>query len=175
MDDLLESFPSESLALLQARLADALDLAARLKQAYWRSQDRTLVEVCHDEIDDCINALTRRIGSLSGVAESCIRAAALDSLPDQYPLVERHPGQHERSSRIAMKRFAKALRSDVDRAIRLGDRTTADVLCEISRKVAELIYRWVLSSRRRRHDAHSFHHMLQVKQPSDWYRTYRGF
>jgi hypothetical protein len=73
------------------------------------------------------------------MAESSVRVAALDRLPDRYPLAEPSPRQHERSCRMAMMRFAEAVRTDLDHAIGLGDTRTADVLREISRKVGEVM------------------------------------
>ena len=73
------------LTLLKARLADALDLAALMKQAYWTLRDssshgrRELFEACHDEMDECIDSLARRIATLSGVAECSVRTTALNS------------------------------------------------------------------------------------------------
>ena len=136
MHDPPEALRSNSLAVLQARLGDALDLAARLKQAYWSTlRGRPLFEACHDEIDDCIDSLTRQIAVLSQIAESNVRAAAFKGASGQYPLEERVPGQHEKSVRMAMARFARAVRADIDHAVRRGDANTADVLGEVSRKV----------------------------------------
>ena len=56
--DLPEIARPDTIALLQARLDDAFDLAARIKQGYWNMRHsssferRELFEACHDEIDE---------------------------------------------------------------------------------------------------------------------------
>jgi len=139
--DLPEIARPDTIALLQARLDDAFDLAARMKQAYWNMRDsssferRELFEACHDEIDECIDSLARRIAALSGVAESCVRAKALKSLVGRYPLRTGRGEQCETAVRMVLARFGRAVRADIDQAAEFGDAVTVDVLNGVSRKV----------------------------------------
>jgi starvation-inducible DNA-binding protein len=132
--DLPETACADTIALLRARLADALDLAARMKQAYWTVTDssscerRELFEACHDEIDECIDSLARRIAALSGVAECRIRAKALERSRHRYPLRSSRGEQLETAIRMVLARFSRAVRADIDQAAELGDATTVDVL-----------------------------------------------
>ena len=129
------------MALLQARLCDALDLAARIKQAYWSMRDsssferRELFEACHDEIDECIDSLARRIAALSGVAEGCVRAKELKSSLGRYPLRTGRGEQYETAVRMVLARFGRAVRADIEQAAEFGDADTVDVLSGVSRKV----------------------------------------
>jgi starvation-inducible DNA-binding protein len=139
--DLPEIARTDTIALLQARLGDALDLAARMKQAYWNMRDsssferRELFEACHDEIDECIDSLARRIAALSGLTESCVRAKARKSLVGRYPLRTGRGEQYETAVRIVLARFGRAVRADIDQAAEFGDAVTVDVLSGVSRKV----------------------------------------
>ena len=139
--DLPETVRTDTIALLQARLADALDLAARMKQVYWNLRGpsflerRKLFEACLDEIDECIDSLARRIAALSGVAEGCVRAKALKSSAGRYPLRTNSGEQHDKVVRAVLARFGKALRADIDQAAALGDAGTVDVLSGLARKV----------------------------------------
>jgi len=149
--DLPEIARPDTIVLLQARLDDAFDLAARMKQAYWNMRDsssferRELFEACHDEIDECIDSLARRIAALSGVAESCVRAKALKSLVGRYPLRTGRGEQCETAVRMVLARFGRAVRADIDQATEFGDAVTVDVLNGVSRKVDTQL--WAVEAR----------------------------
>lgn len=139
--DLPEPAGTDTITLLKARLADALDLAALMKQAYFTLKDssphgrRELFEACHDEMDECIDSLARRIAALSAVAECSVRATALNSLIGKYPLRTRRGDQHETVIGIVLERFGRAVRADIDQAAEAGDAGTVNVLSDVSRKV----------------------------------------
>jgi starvation-inducible DNA-binding protein len=139
--DLPETARTDTIALLQARLADALDLAARMKQVYWNLRDpssferRNLLEACLDEIDECIDSLARQIAALSGVTEGCVHAQALKGLLGRYPLQASGGEQYETALRIVLTRFGRAVRADIEQAAEFGDADTVDVLSGVSRKV----------------------------------------
>src|ERR1700754_2920282 len=90
------------ITLLRARLSDAVDLAGRIRQAYWgmsvhcSSKRREMFEAFHDEIDECIDTLSRRTASQSGVAERSVRVAALERSAGRYPLNLRASEHHEK-------------------------------------------------------------------------------
>jgi starvation-inducible DNA-binding protein len=149
--DLPETTRTDTIALLEARLGDAVDLAARIKQAYWTMRDsssferRELFEACHDEIDECINSLARRIAALLGVSECFVRATALKSSLGRYPLRTSSGEQHETAFRMVLARFGRAVRADIDQAAELGDADTVDVLSGLSRKIDTQL--WVAEAR----------------------------
>ncbi len=149
--DLPEIARTDTIALLQARLGDASDLAARMKQAYWNMRDsssferRELFEACHDEIDECIDSLARRIAALSGVTEGCVHAQALKGSLGRYPLQASCGEQYETALRIVLARFGRAVRADIEQAAEFGDADTIDVLSGVSRKVETQL--WVAEAR----------------------------
>jgi starvation-inducible DNA-binding protein len=149
--DLPEIARTDTIALLQARLGDALDLAARIKQGYWNMRHsssferRELFEACHDEIDECIDSLARLIAALSGVAESSVRAKALKNFVGRYPLRTGRGEQCETAVRIVLARFGRAVRADIDQAAEFGDAVTVDVLSGVSRKVDTQL--WAVAAR----------------------------
>ena len=132
--DLPETARTDTIALLQARLADALDLAARMKQAYWNLRGpsslerRKLFEACLDEIDECIDSLARRIAALSGVTEGCVHAQALKGSLGRYPLQASCGEQYETALRIVLARFGRAVRADIEQAAEFRCLDDTDVL-----------------------------------------------
>ena len=139
--DLPETVRTDTIALLQARLADALDLAARMKLVYWNLRGpsslgrRKLFEAWLDQIDECIDSLARRIAALLGFTEGCVHAQALKGSLGRYPLNTCTGEYHEKIVGRVVARFFRRVRADVDRAAELGDAGTADVLRDISRRL----------------------------------------
>jgi starvation-inducible DNA-binding protein len=139
--DFPETACTDIITFLKARLADAFDLAALMKQAYWTLRDSSsrgrceLFEACHDEMDECIDSLARRIATLSGVAECSVRTTMLNSSTGKYPLRTRRGEQHETAIRMVLARFGRAVRADIDQAAEVGDAGTVNVLSDVSRKV----------------------------------------
>ena len=130
----------DAVALLQARLRDAVDLVCRIRQAYWNMSDaassrRELFEAWHDEIDDCIDTLSRRITALSGAPERSVRAMAFERSLGQYPLRMHTGEQQENNIKIALVGFSTRLRADIDEAGELGDAGTTDALSRIAQKL----------------------------------------
>ena len=142
---------ADVITLLRVRLADAVDLACRMRQAYWGMSDqhsskrREMFEAFHDEIDECIDKLSRRIASLSGVAERSVRAAALERSLGRYPLNIRTVEPHEKIVSRVLARFSRRVRAHVDQATELGDAGTADVLSDISRRLETQL--WMADAR----------------------------
>ena len=136
--ELPDATRADVITLLRARLGDAADLAGRIRQAYWSmssSKRCEMFEAFHDEIDECIDTLSRRIASLSGVADCSVRAAALEHSPGRYPLSIGTGEHHEKIVRPVLARFSRRVRADVDQAAELGDAETADALSDISRRL----------------------------------------
>ena len=149
--ELPDAARTDVITLLGARLGDAVDFAGRIRQAYWgmnvhcSSKRREMFEAFHDEIDECIDTLSRRIASLSGVAERSVRVAALERSPGRYPLNLPAGEHHEKIVRRVLARFSRRVCADVDRAAELGDAGTADVLGDISRRLETQL--WITDAR----------------------------
>jgi hypothetical protein len=70
-----ESVRKGAIALLQARLSDALDLEAQMKQAHWNVKGRDfqqlheLFDKVYGEVEDFVDILADRIATLGGIAD----------------------------------------------------------------------------------------------------------
>jgi len=126
-------------ALLQARLSDALDLEAQLKQAHWNVKGpdffslHELFDKLHGEVEDAVDVLAERITALGGVPDGRVQTTARSSSLDEYPLEARSAETHLRAFAAALGRFGRAVRVGIDEAASSGDADTADVFTEISR------------------------------------------
>lgn len=125
--------------LLQARLSDALDLAAQLKQAHWNvkgpafHQLHLLFDTIFATTQDQADLLAERIVTLGGRADGRVQTTALGSGLDEYPIDIDNGEQHLATLAAALTHFAGSVRADIDSATELGDAGTADIFTEVSR------------------------------------------
>jgi starvation-inducible DNA-binding protein len=137
--DLSDHIRKGAIALLQARLSDALDLEAQMKQAHWNVrglnffQLHQLFDGVHDEVEDFVDLIAERITALGGVADGRVQTTAKASSLYEYALETRAGEDHLKAVAAVLAQFGKALRSAIDQAAELGDADTADVFTEVSR------------------------------------------
>ena len=127
--------------LLQARLADAVDLATQAKQAHWNVKGPNFIAL--HELFDTINGdvrafmdlIAERITTLGGTAEGTARVAAARSTLGEYPLDIADGAEHVDALSTALASFGKAVRDAVDASDGMGDQVTADILTEVARGI----------------------------------------
>lgn len=133
-------------ALLNARLADAIDLALSTKQAHWNLRGHQFIAV-HEmfdgfraEIDTHADTLAERVvqlgGTALGTAQIVVQASKLQAYPTDLVRVEDHM--------LALAgRFgdlANSTRSAIKTADELGDAGTADILTAFSRSLDKALW-----------------------------------
>ena len=144
--DLSEHIRKGAIALLQARLSDAIDLEAQMKQAHWNVKGRDffqlhqLFDQIHGEVEEFVDLLAERITTLGGVADGRVQTTAASSSLYEYPLAARGGEAHLKAVAAALAQFGKAVRSDIDAADSLGDKDTADLFTGISRETDKQLW-----------------------------------
>ena len=135
-----ESTRQEIIQLLNARLADTLDLKLQTKHAHWNVKGPEFFQLheLFDEIATHLEAhsdlIAERITALGGVANGTTRQAAAASSIPEYDLNATDGLSHVRALVDRLARLANQARSDIDRADDLDDRGTSDLLTEIVRE-----------------------------------------
>ncbi len=134
------------IALLNARLADAIDLALSTKQAHWNLRGRQFIAV-HEMldgfrtgIDTHVDTLAERVVQLGGTALGTtliiVQSSKLRAYPTDLVRVEDHM--------LALaERFgdlANSTRSAIETAEELGDASTADILTAFSRSLDKALW-----------------------------------
>ena len=138
-NDISEKTRIVTVALLNARLADSIDLMHQAKQAHWNVKGPSFIALhkLFDEIvdaaEDYMDLLAERVVQLGGTAEGTIQVAAQRSVLKEYPLQMSAERDHVAALSSALAAFGKSVRQAIDQSDELGDRDTADIFTEISR------------------------------------------
>jgi len=137
-------------ALLNARLADALDLQMQARQAHWNVKGPQFIAL-HElfdklaaEIAAHTDEMAERITALGGIAEGTVQAVASRSRLDAYPLDIGEGRAHLDALSAAYARCAKALRKAIGEAGKAGDADTSDLFTGISRSADKGL--WLLEA-----------------------------
>ena len=149
-NDLSAKARAKVTALLNARLADALDLQMQAKQAHWNVKGPQFIAL-HElfdrlaaEIDGHVDEMAERITALGGIAEGTVQAVAGRSKLDAYPLDIAEGRAHLDALAAAYARFGKSVRKAIDEADKAGDADTSDLFTGVSRGVDKGL--WLLEA-----------------------------
>ena len=136
--------------LLNARLADAIDLALVTKQAHWNLKGPTFIAVhelldqLRNDVDEHVDIIAERVAQLDGVALGTVQtvgtATQLAPSPPDIRKVEDHVS-------ALVDRYAAlsaSTRAAIDTADEAGDAGTADIFTAFSRVLDKDL--WFLKS-----------------------------
>jgi starvation-inducible DNA-binding protein len=145
-NDLPETTRVAIVKILNARLADAIDLMHQAKQAHWNVRGASFIALhkLFDEIVDSaeeyMDLVAERVVQLGGTSQGTIRIAAKHSSLNEYPLDISDQHDHVEALSTALAAFGKGVRRAINEADELNDRDTADIFTEISRGVDKYLW-----------------------------------
>ena len=145
-NDLPEQRRSELIALMNQRLADAVDLQTQMKQAHWNVKGPHFIGLheLFDQIDEAVESyadlIAERIVQLGGVAEGTARVAAARSRLDEYPLAIADGAAHVEAVARSLSTFGRAARMTIDETEALDDKDSADLFTEVSRGIDKWLW-----------------------------------
>ena len=137
--DLPEKTRRNVIAILNDRLADAIDLQSQIKQAHWNVKGPNFIALheLFDKISDAaldqIDDIAERITALGGTAEGTVAVAAKRSRLKNYPLSITSGKDHLYYLSTQLAAFGKSVRAAIEATAELGDADTADLFTGISR------------------------------------------
>lgn len=145
-NDLPESTRREVVELLNARLADCIDLETQCKQAHWNVKGPTFIALhelfddIHEAADEYADLIAERIVQLGGVAEGTVGVVTQRTTLVDYPIGLSKGSEHVAALSDALATFGRAVRMGIDEMTELQDAGSADVLTEISRGVDKWLW-----------------------------------
>jgi len=141
---------SAMIELLNARLAEAIDLALITKQAHWNLKGPTFIAVhefldeVREDIDEHVDIVAERVAQLDGVALGTVQAVSKATSLPPYPTDIRKVEDHLKALVEHFGLVSKSAREAIDTADEAGDADTADILTAYSRALDKNL--WFLKS-----------------------------
>lgn len=136
--------------LLNARLADAIDLALVTKQAHWNLKGPTFIAV-HElldqlraDVDQHVDIIAERVAQLDGVALGTVQTVGTATQLAPYPTDIRKVEDHVSALVDRYAALSASTRQAIDTADEAGDAGTADIFTAFSRVLDKDL--WFLKS-----------------------------
>jgi starvation-inducible DNA-binding protein len=145
-NDLSEATRVKVVELLNARLADCIDLQTQMKQAHWNVKGpnfialHELFDKINEEVKDYVDDIAERAVQLGGIAEGTARMAAKRSSLTEYPAHGGDGRGHVEAVSSVLAAFGKSARKAIGDANDLGDLDTADLFTEVSRGIDKWLW-----------------------------------
>src|SRR6201986_5380047 len=115
-NDLSEATRAKAVELLNARLADCIDLQTQIKHAHWNVKGpnfialHELFDKINEEVEDYVDDIAERAVQLGGVAEGTARIAAQRSTLGEFPRNTVDGRSHVEALASVLAAFGKSAR-----------------------------------------------------------------
>lgn len=136
--------------LLNARLADALDLESATKQAHWNVKGSDFIQLhelfdkLHDNVEEHVDEIAERISALGGTPLGTVGEVAKATSLRAYPVNISAGPDHVRALADRWADFGKKVRAAIKTTADLEDAGTSDLFTGISRDLDQ--YLWFLEA-----------------------------
>jgi starvation-inducible DNA-binding protein len=145
-NDLKSNVKKSSIELLNARLADAIDLALITKQAHWNIKGPQFIAI-HEmldgfrtELDTHVDTIAERAVQLGGTALGTTQVVAAESKLPPYATDIYKTKDHLAALIEHYAAMAKSVRAAIDDASESGDANTADLFTAYSRALDKSLW-----------------------------------
>jgi starvation-inducible DNA-binding protein len=133
-------------AMMNQRLASAVDLQMQMKQAHWNVKGPSFIglhelfDKVAEAVEDYVDQIAERIVQLGGVAEGTVRMAASRTRLTEYSPEISDGMAHVEGVARALSTFGQEARNTIYEADELEDADTADLFTEISRGIDKWLW-----------------------------------
>lgn len=145
-NDLKTNAKKVSIDLLNARLAEAIDLALITKQAHWNVKGPQFIAIhemldkFRDELDEHVDIIAERAVQLGGTAHGTSQEVTKTTSLKPYPTDIHKTKDHLAALIERYAATAKNTRKAIDDADDAGDADTADIFTNYSRALDKLLW-----------------------------------
>ena len=137
---------SVAIDLLNARLADGIDLSLATKQAHWNLKGpqfigiHLMLDTFRTDQDEWNDTMAERVIQLGGTALGTSQVVSSASKLAPYPTDVYAIADHLAALIDRYADFANALHENIDQADEAGDADTADIFTEVSRGIDKQLW-----------------------------------
>src|SRR5260221_6232096 len=146
-----------SIGILNARLADAIDLALLTKQAHWNIKGpnfialHEMIDGFRTELDGHVDTMAERVVQLGGTALGTVQAVAGTTKLTPYPTDIHKTKDHLAALIDRYANVGNSVRAAIDETDTAGDADTAEPVTAFSRALHQAV--WVLEAHLQERDA----------------------
>lgn len=152
MNDLGENAREVSVGVLNATLADAMDLTNGVRMAHWTVRGpqfaalHALFETFYDQLGEATDEIAERVVQLGGTPDGTTQIIGEKSRLDPYPAGLRDGMDHVKALATRYAALARTVREGIGATDEAGDADTADLLTGFSRTLDKAL--WMLEAHR---------------------------
>ena len=145
-NDLKSNAKTVAIDLLNARLADAIDLALLTKQAHWNIKGpqfialHEMIDGFRTDIDGHVDTMAERIVQLGGTALGTTQVVAKASNLTPYPTDIFKTADHLSALIERYAKVANSIRAAINAVDEAGDKDTADIFTGVSRALDKALW-----------------------------------
>jgi starvation-inducible DNA-binding protein len=149
-NDLPSNTKAAVIDMLNARVADTIDLALATKQAHWNIKGMNFIAVhemldrLRGALDTYVDDMAERVVQLGGVALGTSQLVEAETTLDPYPTDIHTTKEHLHALIERYGAVANAVRTNIDDSDEAGDAGTADLFTGVSRGLDEWL--WMLEA-----------------------------
>jgi starvation-inducible DNA-binding protein len=145
-NDLSANAKSVSIGILNARLADSIDLALLTKQAHWNIKGpqfialHEMIDGFRTELDDHVDTMAERVVQLGGTALGTTQVVAKATTLTPYPTDIHKIKDHLAALINRYGKVANSVRKAIDDTDNAGDVDTSDLFTAYSRALDKQLW-----------------------------------
>jgi starvation-inducible DNA-binding protein len=151
-NDLAPDVRTHVAQLLNARLANAIDLYLQTKHAHWNVKGPSFIALHElfdqlgEQLEEHIDDIAERAVALGGVAEGTLSIVSERTGLPRYPAQINEGLAHVDALANAYASFGKSVRAGIEAAAQAGDADTSDLFTGVSRGIDKSL--WLLEAHR---------------------------
>jgi starvation-inducible DNA-binding protein len=136
--------------LLNARLADAIDLGTQMKHAHWNVKGKNFIALHElfdniaEAVEDQVDAIAERVTALGGTARGTVALVSRATSLKPYPEEVSDGMDHVEALSAVVADFGRKVRAAIEESARLGDADTSDLFTGVSRETDKNL--WLLEA-----------------------------
>ena len=145
-NDLPQSTRVQVVELLNARLAEAIDLGTQVKHAHWNVKGANFIALHElfdkiaEGVEDQIDTIAERVTALGGTARGTLVAVSRNTSLKPYPEDISAGLAHVEALASVVADFGRNVRAGIEEAAKLGDADTSDLFTGISRETDKSLW-----------------------------------